>query len=73
MTCLANTPDSGMLGAALDILKIACDLGERETGAVRLLIDVEHLRKAFRMSFGDSLAEIIDQAAGGELLRKVGG
>jgi len=64
---LANTPEAGMLGGAIDTLKIACDLAAKK-GSKQ--VGVLHLKMAFEMSNGPALSELIDEATGGALLRK---
>lgn len=69
LTDLANVPGYGLLGFAMKVLQIACDLRSKRGDKH---VDVEHLQMALNMTAGRSIAPEIDQAAGGELLAKVG-
>ncbi len=67
---LANVVGYGRLGFALDVLKLAIDISLPPGGAPKLtkLIDVDVLQEALEMTFGKSVAIVIDEQAGGELL-----
>ncbi|MFH1749110.1 MAG: ATP-binding protein [Planctomycetota bacterium] len=67
LALLANTEGYGLLGFAIAVLRQAADLAGSDEK-----IDVEHLGEALLMTAGRSLATEVDQAAGGELLRRVG-
>jgi hypothetical protein len=66
---LANTPEAGMLGGAIEVLKLACDLAAKK-GIKQ--VDVGDLKMAFEMSNGPALSEVIDTATGGPVFAKVG-
>jgi len=69
---LANVVGYGRLGFALDVLKLAIDISLPPGGAPKLAkpIDVDVLQEALEMTFGKSVAIVIDEQAGGELLTK---
>jgi hypothetical protein len=67
VTRLANAPGYGLLGFAMAIVRMACDLARGET------VDTEDLSEALNMALGPSVAEEVDQVAGGELLRRAAG
>jgi len=64
---LANTPGYGLLGFAIAVLRMAFDI------ATKTPVDVSDLVAALRMSIGPRAMEEVDEAAGGELLRKAAG
>ena len=68
---LANVDGYGRLGFAIGVLQLAIDIsldpGSRE---LTRPIDVDTLQEALKMTFGESIAIEIDEAASGELLTK---
>jgi len=67
ITRLANTPGYGLIGFAMAVVRMACDLAHGET------VDVEDLGEALKLALGPDVAEEIDEVADGELLRKAAG
>lgn len=65
LTRLANVSGYGSLGFAIAVLRMAFDI------ATEMPVDVAELVAALRMSIGPRAMEEVDEAAGGELLRKV--
>ena len=61
---LANVRGWGSLGFAIAVARMGFDI------ASKMPLDVDDLRSALRMTIGPQAVEEIDEAAGGELLRK---
>lgn len=73
LTRLANLAGWGSLGFAVAVCRIAFDIAESDrSGAGRKVIEPETLTTALETMFGPSVAMEVDEAAGGELLRRVG-
>lgn len=65
VTNLANVHGYGSLGFAIAVIRMAFDIGSSTP------VDVPELVKALKMAIGPRAMEEVDDAAGGELLRRV--
>ncbi len=72
LTRLANLSGWGSLGFAVAVCRIAFDIAESDRSGGRKLIEPETLTTALETMLGPSVAMEVNEAAGGELLRRVG-